>query len=66
MGFIALIIFSCTESEPVVGSTSDTTIPNLSFFVDTTYLDYSNSRLVAKGRVKNNPAFSKWEQEYGV
>ena len=54
LGLIALIVISCTESEPVVGSNSDTTIPNLSFSIDTTYLDYSNSKLVAKGLVKNN------------
>lgn len=49
-----LILISCEESDPVVGSDNDTTIPNLSFVVDTTYLDASNKRLVAKGTVKNN------------
>jgi len=51
---LSLILISCYESEPVVGSTGDTAIPNLSFTVDTTYLDASNNRLVAKGTVKNN------------
>jgi len=51
---LSLILISCDESEPVVGSTGDTAIPNLSFTVDTTYLDASNNRLVAKGTVKNN------------
>ena len=45
---LSLFFISCTEgSDPVVGSTGDTTIPNLSFTIDTTYL-------VAKGSVKNN------------
>jgi hypothetical protein len=50
----SLIIISCDEQEPVVGSNEQTSIPNLSFTVDTTYLDSQNSRLVAKGTVKNN------------
>jgi len=52
--FISITIISCEESDPVVGSTQDTSIPNLSFVVDTTYLDAANSRLVAKGSVKNS------------
>lgn len=51
---ISFIIISCDESETVVGTETDTVIPNLSFTVDTTYLDAANSRLVAKGSVKNN------------
>lgn len=51
---ISVLIISCEESDPVVGSNDTTTIPNLSFVVDTTYLDAPNSRLVAKGTVKNN------------
>jgi hypothetical protein len=51
---ISLFLISCEESEPVVGSTDDPTIPNLSFTVDTTYLEAANNRLVAKGTVKNN------------
>lgn len=51
---VALLLYSCDEGEQVVGSTSDSTIPNLFFQVDTTYLDAGNSRLVAKGSVKNN------------
>ena len=52
---LSLLLLSCAEnSDPVVGSTGDTTIPNLSFTTDTTYLDAVNSRLVAKGTVKNN------------
>jgi hypothetical protein len=50
-----LLLLSCAESsDPVVGSTGDTNIPNLSFIVDTTYLDAANSRLISKGTVKNN------------
>jgi uncharacterized protein YcfL len=50
-----LFLISCSESaDPVVGSTGDTSIPNLSFVVDTTYLDAANSKLIAKGTVKNN------------
>ena len=45
------VLISCTESDPVVGSNENTTIPNLSFIVDTTYVDSQNSRLVAKGIV---------------
>ena len=51
---LSLLVISCEESDPVVGSTQDTSIPNLSYVVDTTYLDAANSRLVAKGTVKNN------------
>jgi hypothetical protein len=51
---VSLFIISCEEQEPVVGSNEQTTIQNLSFTVDTTYLDSQNSRLVAKGTVKNN------------
>ena len=51
----SLLLLSCSESsDPVVGSTGDTSIPNLSFTVDTTYLDAANSKLIAKGTVKNN------------
>lgn len=52
--FVSFVMISCEESEPVVGSTQETSIANLSFTVDTTYLDAANSRLVAKGSVKNN------------
>ena len=52
--FIFLTLISCEESDPVVGSDNDTTIPNLSFVIDTTYLDMANSRLIVKGTVKNN------------
>lgn len=53
--FISLFIISCeTSTESTVGSTQDTTIPNLSFTVDTTYLDGSAGKLIAKGTVKNN------------
>ncbi len=50
------VIISCdqTTTEPVVGSTQDTQISNLSFKIDTTYLEASASRLVAKGSVTNN------------
>jgi len=51
---ISLLIISCDEGETTVGSNQDTSIPNLSFTVDTTYLDSQNSRLVAKGSAKNN------------
>ena len=49
-----LFLISCDESEPVVGSNGDNTIPNLSFILDITYLDAANNKLVAKGIVKNN------------
>lgn len=52
--FLSLVLISCDEGETTVGSDHDTVIPNLSFIVDTTYLDAANSRLVAKGSVKNN------------
>jgi len=53
---IPILIISCdqTTTEPVVGSTQDTQISNLSFNVDTTYLEASASRIVAKGSVTNN------------
>lgn len=54
IGLISFIVLSCEESEPVVGSTQNTSIPNLSFTVDTTYLEISTSRLFAKGTVRNN------------
>ncbi len=55
---ISVFIFSCDESDPVVGSNQDTAIPNLSFTVDTTYLETSTSRLFAQGTVKNNGSSS--------
>lgn len=51
---ISIHFAGCDETEPVVGSTGDTVISNLSFKVDTTYLDSPNNRLVSKGTVKNN------------
>jgi hypothetical protein len=51
---LALPITSCEETDPVVGSTGVTQISSLSFTVDTTYLDSSTPRLVAKGSVTNN------------
>jgi len=53
---LILILFSSCESggDTVVGSAEDTQITNLSFHVDTTYLEASQSRLVAKGTVTNN------------
>ena len=50
----SLYFFACDESVTTVGSDQDTVIPNLSFTVDTTYLDAANSRLVANRSVKNN------------
>ena len=55
---ISVFIISCEESEPVVGSNQDTAIPNLSFTIDTTYLEASTSRLFAQGTVKNNGSSS--------
>ncbi len=54
-----LLLLCCDETgtnsgNTVVGSPQDTQISNLSFSVDTTYLDVSANRLVAKGSVKNN------------
>jgi hypothetical protein len=51
--FISVIILSCTTTDTVVGSNSDTQIQNLSFTVDTTYLDMQSKLLVAKGTVMN-------------
>jgi len=51
---ISTIIISCEEGEAIVDSDTDTVIQNLSFVVDTTFLDSANDRLVAKGTVKNN------------
>lgn len=51
---VSLMLVSCEEGETTVGSNQDTLIPNLSFTVDTTYLDSPNSKLVAKGVVSNN------------
>lgn len=53
IGLMSFLILSCEESEPVVGSNQDTKIPNLSFNVDTTYIEYSTNRLFAKGTVLN-------------
>ncbi len=47
------LLLACDEVEPVVDDPQDTVIPNLSFTVDTTYLDSSSNRLVATGTVKN-------------
>jgi hypothetical protein len=54
VGLISLLVVGCDEGETTVGSQDDTVIPNLSFVVDTTYLDAQNGRLIAKGTVKNN------------
>jgi hypothetical protein len=50
---VSLLLISCEEGETTVGSNQDTLISNLSFTVDTTYLDVQNSKLVAKGVVRN-------------
>lgn len=55
--YIVILLFtyvSCDTAEPIVDDPNDTVIPNLSFKVDTTYLDSSAGRLVASGTVKNN------------
>ncbi|MCX6149260.1 MAG: hypothetical protein NTX22_01905 [Ignavibacteriales bacterium] len=53
--FIVIFYFTaCNENDAVVGSNSDRQISSLSFIVDTTYLDGSSKRLVAKGIVQNN------------
>ena len=52
--FVLLVFNACDEGETTVGTPNVTVIPNLTFVVDTTYLDGPNSRLVAKGTVKNN------------
>lgn len=51
---LSLYLVACDSVEPVVDDPKDTPISNLSFQVDTTYLDAANSRFVAKGSVKNN------------
>jgi len=48
----SFIFFSCEEGDTVVG-TPDPPIPQLSFNVETTYVDVANKKLVAKGTVKN-------------
>lgn len=48
------LLLACDSAEPVVDDPQDTVIPNLSFTVDTTYLDSNANRLVASGTVKNN------------
>jgi len=40
---VVILLASCDATEPIVGSNQDTIIPNLSFIVDTTYLDNSAS-----------------------
>jgi hypothetical protein len=57
--FVSLLVFmwsltSCETTDPVVDSPTDTLIQNLSFTVDTTFLDSGNNRLVAKGTTRNN------------
>ena len=52
---VTFIISSCdVGNDTVVDSPQDTYITNLSFTVDTTYLDSGSNRLVASGSVKNN------------
>lgn len=51
---MSLLLISCDQNEAIVDSDTDTVIQNLSFVVDTTFLDSANDRLVAKGTVKNN------------
>lgn len=53
MIILTWLLLACDEVEPVVDDPHDTVIPNLSFTVDTTYLDSSSNRLVATGTVKN-------------
>ncbi|HAB51893.1 MAG: hypothetical protein A2315_03100 [Ignavibacteria bacterium RIFOXYB2_FULL_35_12] len=63
---VVILLASCDATEPIVGSNQDTIIPNLSFIVDTTYLDNSASQLVAKGTVKyngNSSVTSPWYVE---
>jgi hypothetical protein len=56
ISLLALILFNSCETgeDTVVGSNQDTQIQNLSFHIDTTYLDSSQGRLIAKGTVINN------------
>lgn len=54
MMFTLLIIVSCDTNDSVVGSDDDTKISNLSFTIQSTSLEASSKRLVAKGTVKNN------------
>ncbi|GIK59779.1 MAG: hypothetical protein HND39_03245 [Ignavibacteriota bacterium] len=51
---MSLLLISCDQNEAIVDSDTDTVIQNLSFVVDTTFLDSANDRLVAKGTVKNH------------
>ncbi len=56
--FLSLLVccgdLSTNSGGTVVGSTQSSNIPNLTFSVDTAYLESSKSRLVAKGYVTNN------------
>lgn len=55
-GLIAAICLAACElpqDESVVGSSGDTVINGVVFTVDTTYLEASPARLVARGRVSN-------------
>jgi hypothetical protein len=67
----AVILFflfniSCDSNDSIVGSNQDTSISNLLFTVDTTYLNSSGGVLVASGIVKNrsnNMVESPWYVE---
>lgn len=49
----ALVLVSCEQpGETIVGSTSDTVIPNVVFQIDTTYVTTSPA-MVAKGKATN-------------
>jgi hypothetical protein len=50
----AVLLTSCEESDPVVGNSGVTVINNLAFVVDTTFVDSSGPRMVARGSVTNN------------
>lgn len=63
---LSIVFISCQKTDTTVGSSNDTTINNLTFTIDTTYVDGANSQLVAKGKVKNNSgatATSPWYVE---
>ncbi len=52
--FLFFFLTGCDNTtESTVGSNNDTEIKNVSFTVDTTYLDAGNKRLVARGTATN-------------
>jgi hypothetical protein len=61
--FVIFFSFSCKPvTNPEVGSSQDTPIPNAVVTIDTTYIEYTS--LCAKGKVKNNGTSSIYPPWY--